>query len=408
MEVINKHIDAISTELSSSQKNMDKVIDMFKTTAELYAHTQSNLVNTILYPESTMSVKYPSDWYRPTATFRLTQTYTFQPVMGKFFAIFYPNLLYTESSIGSSSLKLFTAFENSQTSSAALQVLKDIKGGDLGSKITNALMEKGEEWVKDKLKGIDLGFLKKFDKNYLSPEMQEKVIEDYLKIPHDASDNIVLNTPDNIIDQYRCNAAVLKIKGEDSQGVLMGTTTYFNTSTPALIQEQVDRYKTNFSNFAQEWLYKLEENPENGMRIIKTPKDNSDIQFRYPNSNMNSEQVIMIAGKGLNPNSVYLIDVIQHIEFIPKIKMMDFFTPTIPMFSLGSKEQLFKSTSNFPIIGANGSLIINSPAKVDKIMEIIKKYRSSGYNLNLWNILTDSSFINDENLLSLVSSTFYK
>lgn len=68
----------------------------------------------------------------------------------------------------------------------------------------------------------------------------------------------------------------------------------------------------------------------------------------------------MIAGKGLS-NNVLIVEVvqvlnilIQHIEFIPVPEMLDFFTPTIPMFALGSKEKLFSAMSSLPIIGKNG------------------------------------------------------
>ena len=54
-------------------------------------------------------------------------------------------------------------------------------------------------------------------------------------------------------------------------------------------------------------IYKYEENPSNGIRIIKTPKDNNDMTFRQLNSKLNTEQVIMIAGKGLNPLAYLLI-----------------------------------------------------------------------------------------------------
>jgi hypothetical protein len=412
MQVLQKHLNSIYSEMSTENINLDKVIDMFKTTAELYSHTQVNLVNTILYPESNMSVKYPSDWYKPTTTFKLTQTFTFQPKSGKFFCIFYPNLLFDKSS-GGTSLKLVSVYDTPNEDSNTYSLLfQDFSGKDFSSRLANALKKIGLNKVKEKINEmgalkLEMGYLDKLDLS-LNVKDLEKQIESYNKITHigNTDDDIFLNVPNSIIDQYRCNAAVLKIKGEDNQGVLLGTNTFFDTTTDEKALNQQLKYQNNFSNFAQEWLYKIEENPSNGIRVIKTPKDNSDMMFRNLNSRFDNEQVIMIAGKGLNPNSIYLLDVIQHIEFIPKLDMMDFFTPTIPMFSIGSKEQLFRSTSNFPIIGSNGSLIINSPTKIDKIMNLLKQYKNNGYNYTLWDVLTDSSIMTPE-ILSEINNTFY-
>ena len=86
---------------------------------------------------------------------------------------------------------------------------------------------------------------------------------------------------------------------------------------------------------------------------------------------------------------------------------MDFFTPTIPMFGINSKDQLMKATANFPIIGQNGGLIINSPRKLDLLMNYLKKYKETGYNLTLWNVLTDTSNMSDDELSKIVNETFF-
>jgi len=433
MEVINKYLGAITTELQSERRNLDKVVDLFKTTSELYAHTNVNLVNTILYPESSMSVKYPSDWYKPTATFRLTQTFTIQPVDGKFFLTFYPNLLFTKSN-GGSSIEIIsggvgeyrTGTSGNTLGKTASEVSSFIDkyspGGkfkDIATGLADVIVTRGIGILDQLLPNQELkeAIGKVFkDTETKNPGERKDLIENALEkmgvFEHNQNvyveDNMKLYVEDNVIDHYRCNAAVVSVKGEDRQGVLFATSTYFNTSSPQIADEQKNRYMKDFSNFAQEWIYKMEENPALGVRVIKTPKDHSDSAFRIPNTNNNTEQVIMIAGKGLNSNGVLLIDVIQHIEFIPKLAMMDFFTPTIPMFGIGSKDILYKTTSNFPIIGANGSLIINSPKKIENIMNYIKRYKDSGYNMTLWNVLTDSSYINDKTLLEIVNDTFYK
>ena len=447
MEVLNKYLDGVRDELNSGRKNLDRTIDLFKSSVELYSHSQQNLINVMLYPESSMSLKYPSDWYKPTATFRLTETYTVQPKDGLFFLSFFPNLLY-EKRDGKSALEILTGGQLDITKSSSLgKFFNDANGakslldkytGDLAGKIAsfandrglgdamnllnkdsplwNAISEFSKRKLKAKIKGDDMRDGKTddgtaFEKITNFKDELEDVLEKTGVLSHfssagstTANDSTRLCVQDNIIEQYRCNAAVVKVRGEDSSGVLMGTTTYFNTKD---LENQRNRYMNNFSNFAQEWINKIEDNPENGIRAVKIPKDNSDTQFRIPNTIGNVEQVILFGGKGLNPNSILLIDVIQHIEFIPKLEMMDFFTPTIPMFTLGSKDMLYKTVSNFPIIGANGGLVINSPKKMDGIMEYLKKYKESGTSMTLWNVLSDSSYIDDAGFKSLVNETFY-
>lgn len=434
MEVVNKYVNEIKTEINSSNQNMTRLIDLFKTTTELYSHTQQNLINTILYPESNLAVKYPSDWYRPTATFKLTFTFTVQPRNGKFLLAFYPNMLF-EQSTGLSNFNI--VLENLDGGDKMLtdigsneRILKPKRSEKVLDKITDALgggdfldnlIEHGKSFVKEKVKskfGDDFAALiddasKHVTQAGKNAKQKSKQIIQHLKNKWEGSDSNVnyhessnkVYIPDDIIEQYRCNAAVLSVKGENADGMLFGTTTYFKGDSFESLDEQLSKYTSNFNNFAQEWIYKLEENPEMGMRVIKTPKDNSDHAFRSPNKLNDCEHVILIAGKGLS-NNILLVDVIQHIEFIPKNHMMDFFTPTIPMYSIGSKEQLNKVTSNFPIIGANGGLIINSPKKMEAIMNYLKKYKeNSNYQLSLWNVLADSSYLTDPNLLNLINTT---
>ena len=430
MEVINKYFEVIKNELNSEKKNMDKIIDLFKTSTELYAHSHVNLVNTILYPESTMSVKYPSDWYRPTASFRLTQTYTIQPSNGEIFVTFLPNLLNDDIS-GKTNLQIVTngtsdqgPFKRNLQNSNPFQKIADLFGKAAIDEIKSKASSLLDDFMKNgtNLTQIQKDLLKKQKDITLDKNSSEQQIKDVLEsvstmfsIKNNKTDDTIANVaannnlsvPANVIDQYRCNAAVISVKGEDKAGVLYGTSTYINGSNNQIINDQIDKFKKDVSRFQQEWISKTEHNPENGMRIIKTPKDNSDTQFRILGQTYPTEQVIMICGKGLAKDSVILIDVIQHIEFIPTSEMMDFFTPTIPMFSIGSKDQLQKTISSFPIIGQNGGLIINSPKKLELIMTYLKKYKEAGYNLTLWNILTDSSYITDKGLIDIISQTFY-
>jgi hypothetical protein len=409
MNVTDNYLRAICDEFNSGKKNYDKIIEMCKSATEVYSHSQMNLINTILYPESTMSVKYPSEWYRATATFRLTQTYTITPRDGKFFIAFVPGSL-AEKSSGMSSLSLSLNGLDGKTTSIADRISSFLSGkGVQGTEsVINEIRRFEQNSQGSSLNYLITGMENIFrNNNILSTQISAGDLRELYALENElvSGENLILNVPDNIIDTYRVNAAVIKVTGENATGVLYGATTYVNGNED--VNSQLIKYKTNFSNFSQEWVKKIEDNPKMGIRLIKTPKDNSDTLYRKFNQKVNNEQVILIAGKGIDPKSVLLVETIQHVEFTPVTDMLDFFEPTTPMFGVGSKEMLNKAISNFPLVGKSGGLIINSAVKMEQLQNYLKKYREAGYeDVNLWSVLTNPNMTNDE-ISNLLANTIY-
>lgn len=419
--MINKYFSAIKEALNTTPVNNMRVIDMFKTTSELYAHSQENLTFNVLYPESDMCVKYHSDYYRPTACFKMTHTFTITPINGTFFLSFMPGTLYEKSS-GKSSYAVslndnFTTFKGEMV----LKPKDKTLGGGLLDGLANAmnnldfgafkdyassLFEKGTDELKTKGKKAVEDYINKKDKKSFIDDISNIISNTSgggTKTGFESISNGDMFAAEGVIDEYRIPCACIKMISDDmkNKGVLISAVTYVHKA------EDVQKYSKNPQLLTQEWVNKVVDKPEaDGVRIIKLPRDESDHKFKKINHMCtDAEQVIMICGKNLDTNSVILVDIIQHIEFIPRVEFMEMFKPTIPMFTLGSKELFRKTVANFPIIGQNGSLIINSPKKLDALMEYLKKYPD--LNTSLWNILTDTSYITDENITNMVNNLFY-
>lgn len=455
--MINKYLATIKDALNTNYNTM-RIIDMFKTTAELYAHTPENLFKVQLYPESTNCVKFPNEYYRPTSCFRLEHTFTVTPGQGDYIIAFAPGTLFEQgqgkssytvtqnvSSTGNKGSR--TAKGGSKSDSGYLNQMWD-KLHEVGASMFDQATAEGksqlENYMKTKFEEAKKGFLAKgkgfFDNfmgtlsNIFTPTIKKEV-KGGMNMETPTGGNTATGTtqgntttttttgntwgggnnststgnttlgdlfvPIGIIDEFRIPACVIKAESETTKGTFTAAVTYSHN-----LDDDIQKFVENPQLITQEWISKVISNPQDGVRVIKIPRDASDNRFKKINhTNKDSEQLIIIRGTNQG-DTVVIVTIVQHVEYIPKVEYMDIVRPSIPQFAMNSLQTHMGMSKNMPYIGANGGLIINSSKKVDALMDYVDKTYDKSFNM--WDALTDtSSIVGSEQLSILLTDTFY-
>jgi hypothetical protein len=406
--LFKNYLNIITQENAKSNPNYEKISDWCNMAGEIYSRSLSNFMKISLMPESPSPVRFPDKIRRISSVAKLTERLTYNINKGEsFFMVFIPNRLYDkQSGINTFTFQKFTTNSNAKRSLQAGGLSQSImipnksnafdaayqKSKDLISDTTGNLIETVSSTIRQSVKDT----IEKVKKGIGSIVDVEKILESVTSgdniYQHSDNNNQALIIKNEIINEYRINAACIKCKSDSKNGRFYAANLYIDGTK---FDTEIDPYVNNFDLILKNWLSKTFKSTQIA-RLVRIELDNRDSQYRKMNTPLTDiENVLVLAGTNFD-DDMLMIELHSHVEYIPTNEMNQFCQPYTPTYAanMDVPETTFKNAINsIPMYGPNIGLLINDGKHVDKLMEYADQT-----GINPYDMLSNMEYLNNDTL----------
>lgn len=258
----------ISDDISEAER--DRIRDALKVRKSKKA---KNLI-AILFPEFTQPVRLPNRFGQITSVFRTYRYFDITPTGGKFAVMFNPKQLYMATSTDPAYTGVTTGFDSSSFPLCSMYTNLDVNGNVIADANTK----------------------------------------------HVYADNCY-----DYFDECALRAAVIRVyyigSALEKKGYMCGAIDY-GQDIKTLWQTSSGQVAWNTTQI-ENGHYKRFGDPDSGMRFIWYPKDEEDLEFytaeqAKADNYQKMQQVILMYGVNLADDATLRVDIVRHIEGLPK------------------------------------------------------------------------------------------